>query len=553
MISHRIKSSSLLHIGKLFRFHSYVLFFSFLFVFVSSCRKEPEDENGPEAARPELEINGALCPYDLLTNSWFFTLDNTGSGSFTVNLKGDHITGFKKGNQTFSNGSTLTKEQLTDASTSEITPVRQLKDKPGQTVSPCKLVISGLPLVHITLKDTIPNEPKTECFISIMDPFKKTNHGQFWFPPMRAGIERRGGLSQQFPKKSYALEFRMPKTDMEVDSGTQLFGLRDDGDWVLDAMYIDKARMRNRLSTDLWLAINKVPHVSDEPKAVNGTRGQFAELFINEYYQGLYCMTERIDRNQLNLDRKEGMSYKASYWSNSTEFIQATSTANNSSETWNGWELIFQGENALKSVPPVRWEPLRNFIGFAVTASDEAFISSVSSKIDFNNLIDYLLFMNVLGADDNTGKNTLFSIYNNNNPKFFITPWDLDATWGRKWEGSRIELTSGDFIGVTGILSANSKYCRPSAFFIRLMKLNPSEFKSKLKARWGELKAGEFAINRLSSRVITYKELFRSSGAYTRETVKWPGSVYDLDSETQYMLSWIEGRIAQVDSYINGL
>jgi spore coat protein H len=535
-------------------FHKYIAFFLLIILFISSCSKDPDGDNSPDdSARAELEINGALCPYDLLTNSWFFTLDMSESGSFIVNVKGNHITGFRKGTQIFSNGSTLTKEQLTDGSSAEITPLMKLTDQSGQAGNPFKLVISTLPLVHITLRDTIPDEPKTLCFVSIIDPSKKTNHGQFWFPPQRAGIERRGGLSQYFPKKSYGLEFRMPKTDMEVDSGTQLFGLRDDGDWVLDAMYVDMAKMRNRLSTDLWLAMSKVPYISDEPGALNGTRGCYVELFINDFYQGLYCMTEKIDRNQLNLDKKEGLSYKASYWSNSTEFINTNAFINNSSETWNGWELIFQGENALKSVPPVRWEPLRNFIQFTANASDDEFISSVFSKIDISNLVDYLLFTNVLGADDNTGKNTFFSIYNNRYPKFFITPWDLDATWGRKWEGSKIELTSGDFIGVTGILSANSKYCRPNVFFMRLMKLNPSDFKSKLKARWGELKAGEFSMKQLTSRVTAYKNLFWSSGAYARETVKWPGSVYDLDSETQYMLSWIEGRLTQVDSYINGL
>jgi spore coat protein H len=537
---------------KLFRYHSFVVFFLFI-VSVSSCRKDPEEENKVEDARPELEINGAICPYDLLTNSWFFTLDVNASGTFTVNVKGNHISGFKKGNQTFPNGSILTKEQLTDGSSAEITPLRKLTDQSGQTGNPYKLVISTLPLVHITLRDSIPNEPKALCYVSIIDPSKKTNHSHFWFPPKRAGIERRGGLSQQFPKKSYGLEFWMEKTDMEVDSGTQLFGLRDDGDWILDAMYVDKARMRNRLSTDIWLAINKVPYFSDEPGALNGTRGYYTELFINDSYQGLYCVTEKIDRNQLDLDKTEGMSYKASYWSNSTEFIHANALINNSSETWNGWELTFQGENALKSVPPVRWEPLQNFIQFTANAPDDEFISSVFSKIDMDNLVDYLLFTNVLGADDNTGKNTFFSIYNKRYPKFFITPWDLDATWGRKWEGSRIELTSGDFIGVTGILSVNSKYCRPNAFFIRLMKLNPSDYKSKLKARWGQLKTGEFSMNMLTARVVAYKALFRTSGAYARETAKWPGSVYDLDSETQYMLSWMESRIAQVDSYINGL
>lgn len=91
---------------------------------------------------------------------------------------------------------------------------------------------------------------------------------------------------------------------MEVDSGTKLLGLRDDGDWILDAMYIDHARMRNRLSTDLWIDMNKVPYLSKEPRAINGTRGYFVEVFLNNSYLGLYCLTERIDRKQLQLSKK---------------------------------------------------------------------------------------------------------------------------------------------------------------------------------------------------------------------------------------------------------
>jgi spore coat protein CotH len=318
-------------------------------------------------------------------------------------------------------------------------------------------------------------------------------------------------------------------------------------------MYIDKARMRNRLSTDIWNELNHVPHFPQEPNAVNGTRGRFVELFINNQYQGLYCMTERIDRNQLNLDKNEGLSYKASNWSPSTEFISGDATANNSSEIWNGWELEFQGEYFLKSLPSVRWEPLRDFIRFTTASSDSEFISQVFSKIDMNNLIDYLIFINVMGADDNTGKNTFFSVYKSSFRRFFITPWDLDATWGRKWEGSRIDLTAEDFIGVTGIPGINSKYCRPNAFFIRLMKLNPSEFKSKLKIRWKELKSGPFSLTSVRSRVETFKKLFLSSGAYSRENSRWQGSVNDIETETEYMLSWIGGRIAQVDLYITSL
>lgn len=50
------------------------------------------------------------------------------------------------------------------------------------------------------------------------------------------GIELRGGLSQTFPKKTYDLEFW--EDELGDDSKDMQFGnLREDDDWILDALY----------------------------------------------------------------------------------------------------------------------------------------------------------------------------------------------------------------------------------------------------------------------------------------------------------------------------
>lgn len=43
--------------------------------------------------------------------------------------------------------------------------------------------------------------------------------------------------------------------------------MRSDNNWILDAMAVDRARMRNRVSTDLWLAFSTKPyHAAYTPK-----------------------------------------------------------------------------------------------------------------------------------------------------------------------------------------------------------------------------------------------------------------------------------------------
>ncbi len=496
-----------------------------------------------------LRINNTPCPYDSRTESYFFTLQNGGSGNFTLLCLGQHITSFSIGNIVSPNNSPVTVPGFIPGATLDVIPM----GKTGKSGEMVKLVLTSLPLVKIETSGTIVNNPKIDCLISLLDPSKLTNDSLFYFPPHRAGIELRGGLAQNFPKKSYSFEFRGASGTEEVDGGTKLMGLRDDGDWILDAMYIDHARMRNRLSTDLWISINKVPYFDKEPGAINGTRGRFVELFLNNEYMGLYCLTERVDRKQLHLNKKEGYSYKASQWSNATEFYSGDAAYSNYSTDWDGWELEYQAETGAASSPPVMWEPLRNFIRYTSYALDADFVTNIASKTDMNNFVDYILFTNAIGADDNTGKNIVFSFHSQSRNKFFITPWDIDASWGRKWDGNKIDLREGEFIGVTGIPHTDSRYCRPNAWFIRMMNTNPSGFKTLLKDRWQQLRQDELSMPKLTGRVEVYRQLLNISGAYEREQRKWPENTGGLATETQYMLSWIENRLNQVDNYINGL
>lgn len=494
-----------------------------------------------------LIIEGAICPLNTADTTYFYSL-REGATSFTLDGEGHSLSGFQIQGKQISRGVATPLSFFVPGKKLKVTPLNRL-GKEGLSVN---LVLTSLPVVSIEVAGPIVNEPKVECFVTLIDPSAKTNRAEHYFARHRAGIEIRGGMAQGALKKSYSLEFRQPRSDEEVLQGTELFGLRDDGDWILDAMYVDRARMRNRISTDVWNAISTLPYAGVEPNARNGTRGRFVEVIMNGSYHGLYCMTERIDRNQLNIHADEGMMYKGTNWSTATEFISGEASFNNSSDSWSGWEIEFQGTRHLFATPPVKWEPLRNLIRFTVNASDEEFIAQMANRFDLTNLADYLLFMNIVGADDNTGKNSFFSFYSSNFTQFFITPWDLDGSWGRKWSGAKIDLREEDFIGVTGPMRVDSRYCRPNAFFQRVMALNPGNFGRLLQQRWALHRSGEFTSNRFSERLTAYGTLFTESGAWEREKKRWAASLngIDLDTELTFMLNWITNRLQQLDNQI---
>ena len=70
------------------------------------------------------------------------------------------------------------------------------------------------------------------------------------------------------------------------------------------------------------------------------------------------------------------------------------------------------------------------------------FAAQYEERLDVSSLIDYFIFINLLSAYDNTGRNVFWGIYNVNLtllPKFIIQPWDLDGTLGRTWDAIKLD------------------------------------------------------------------------------------------------------------------
>lgn len=377
-------------------------------------------------------------------------------------------------------------------------------------------------------------------------------------------IKVRGATAASKPKKPFAIKLKDSNGTTSIDRS--FFGLRDDNNWILDAAYIDGSRMRNRVTTDLWNAYSAKPyHYAKEPALVNGTRGVFVEVFINDAYQGLYCMTEKVDRKQLKLKKlkyssdsttvqQRGGLYKGTSWASGT-FLgnqiwdgspHNMSTAyNNNSETWSGFEVKYpdygDGE-------PVEWKPLVD----AVTVSsyltnDATFQSQVNTYFDMPVFLDYYLLLDVMLASDNQGKNAYFSVYDqSSSPMITITPWDCDGVWGIRWDGSKnITTPSRDL----DAFLAQYEHAQNN-LYLRLKSLDYNDFNQKLSDRYEQLRYDYFSYDSIYGRFERYYQQFMLSGAGKREENKWS---VNLSNELNYLSSWIESRLAYLDNqYLGG-
>lgn len=391
---------------------------------------------------------------------------------------------------------------------------------------------------------------------------------------MIAAFKYRGTSSSNYPKRSYAIKLR-DENGNSVDR--KLLGYRSDNNWILDAMYIDLACMRNRVATDLWNAFECKPYYADREKKVRtGTRGKFVEVILNGEWWGLYCMTEKMDRKQLKLkkfvpaaqsatgeDEVHGVLYKAKQWSYEVFMGHESNDDNDNKqviyphkkvsdyknilgqETWCEYEFKYPDYED----EAVEWRPLHDAANMVAT-SFILNIDSVKSRFDYPMLRDYYLFIDLLLATDNHGKNLFWYAYDIQGPegdKLSLAPWDLDGTFGQDWDG--LTTNTKDVMLDFDTYIKEREHGQFAIF--DLIKSRP-EWKQDLKDRYAELRIkGVISGDSIANRFANYASLFEASLADQREQNMWSKEYHsrhkDIQGGATYAESWIRRRVNWLD------
>lgn len=391
---------------------------------------------------------------------------------------------------------------------------------------------------------------------------------------MIAAFKYRGASSSNYPKRSYAIKLR-DENGNSVDR--KLLGYRSDNNWILDAMYIDLACMRNRVATDLWNAFECKPYYADREKKVRtGTRGKFVEVILNGQWWGLYCMTEKMDRKQLKLKKfvpaaqsttgeneVHGVLYKSNQWTYEVFMGHESNDDNDNKqviyphkkvsdyknilgqETWCEYEFKYPDYED----EAVEWRPLHDAANMVAT-SFILNIDSVKSRFDYPMLRDYYLFIDLLLATDNHGKNLFWYAYDTQGPegdKLSLAPWDLDGTFGQDWDG--VITNTKD---VTLDFDTYIKNYEHGQFAIFDLIKSRSEWQQALKDRYAELRIkGVISGDSIANRFANYASLFEASLADQREQNMWSKAYHsrhkDIQGGATYAESWIRRRVNWLD------
>ena len=518
-----------------------------------------------------LQLDNKNLVYNKSNETFMFSLseslrggkDYTATVSFKPLTQGTiHI---RIGNNYAGNGEELTVPTVSGTSSYNIAV-----ELNGQIVASSTLSFTFLPIVQMNVA-SCNGTYYTNGTFHLLDPDRVLDDSLY-----NAKFKYRGATAQGYEKKAYNVKM----IDAAGNKVNRSFlGMRNDNNWVLDAMAIDKADMRNRVSTDLWNDFSHEPyHQAFENKKVStGTHGRFVEVFLNGEYRGIYCFTEKVDRKQLHIESTDtdifteeetirGTLYKTTGWSyevfmghetDKSQFPRRAPTSyKNTSTSWSYYEGKYPD---VEEGEKFDYGPIWRAVNLVAAGTDQEFVDSFEYYFDKPVIDDYYLFLELILATDNHGKNMFYYCYDTNpsakklakgfteKDKVGIGVWDLDGTWGRRWDGGNSYTSNPE----TDFETFISRYEHGQlTYFTRLRNNSYFNWEETLANRYCQLRRTWFNPDSLCKRFTDYYSLFEESGADTREEDKWYSYHYSVSigNDVEWTCNWIRNRIEYLDN-----
>lgn len=385
-------------------------------------------------------------------------------------------------------------------------------------VASFKLVFTGMPSIRIDILDNYETADGEESYgtVNIFDMATEGIKVQTayctWHP--------RGNTALRYAKKGYKLNLYNEAGESQKLS---LLGLREDNDWILNALYTDSSKVREKLSLDIWEII------SGSNAEVNevGSKMEYVEVFVADEYRGLYGLQEPLDAKQLDLSEGD-ILYKCS---RDYDIPSSNEIANVTTNAVGSVEMVYPkvAENEL-------WKPLSEFV---FLFSEEQILSGdgyedVYFHTNLSNIGDRQIFDQLIYHMDGRLKNEYFIVKNNGKDyQLLFIPWDFNLTFGDCWTEDTVTNTYFSLERSSQLIdnARNSLWKYYDAYL-------SEEYYDYLEVRWAELQTLGLTTDELLRRARGYVDYLVESGALERDAAKWPECENSADlSEIEVYLS----------------
>lgn len=482
----------------------------------------------------KLFFNGESLPYDAGSHTFFLPLSMSDSfyeaGNFQAELEGQEAEVFFF-------------EDFTEKEKSEW--MKENARIPFLAVSLESYVNLNLTLTGTSLIDFKSTEFMTENNLPIFEmTVYDARSKKDWVKKCYTTSTIRGNTSLSYDKKSLRLKLKKQKDDGSfVKTNKNLLGLRDDDDWILNSLYADDSKIKDKLAYELW---NEAGANSNPYNKTLGTQFEHVEVFMNYGYAGLYGLCYPIDGKQTGVTAVSKQIkaekpvierlYKKKYtgvW-NADDFVGALPDAN--MPNYRGG-FYLKGDTILQDES--EWKPLYD-LAQCIEASDEAFSAQITELVNQRNVLENWLFYQAIGGFDNYAKNYYYMVKNKGgHPYGYFIPWDLNIAFGDVYADNQYYAAFDETV-VSDVI--------PWEPAQRMIELNVDDSRTLLAETWKRWRNDIFDTEKVLKRMDELHVELKNSGAYEREQNRWPNGRYTEDISN--MKSFTAERLEFVDNYI---
>jgi len=408
---------------------------------------------------------------------------------------------------------------------------------------------SNLPLIFINTGGAeIPDEPKIDAQMGIID--NGPNALNFLTDSFNdyngdIGIEIRGSSSLFFDKRSYSFETRLPDGE---NNNVALLGMPEENDWVLNGPYSDKSLLRNVLSFHIGNSMGRY-----------APRTRWCEVFINDQYEGLYVLMEKIKRDNNRVDIANLTPEDISGDELTGGYIFSADRDTEGPES--GWyspftQILFYKyqDPDFDELVPEQKEYLSNY----VTNFEEAMDASPTADtyeeyIDIPSWIDYWIATEIFKHIDNFKYSFyMYKKKESNGGKIHFGPlWDLNLGYGN------FDFAQDPGPDGWSYIWTESGYLRP--FWILDLSEDPA-LQNEINCRWKALRTESLHTDSLLQ-FIDDNAAFLDE-AQNRNFDRWPilgtyvwpnafiGETYQ--DEVNFLKDWLTERLNWMDKNMVG-
>jgi hypothetical protein len=371
----------------------------------------------------------------------------------------------------------------------------------------------------------------------------------------KIGIEFRGSSSQGFPKKPYGVELR-DNTGEEVTFG--LLDLPKESDWTLNATYNDKSLMRDALAYILAASVMEY-----------APRVRHVELILNNQYQGVYMLIEKIkrDKNRVNIAKLEKEDQAGDALTGGYIFKIDKESGSNSGAGWispykpiqGAWQHTFFQYEYPKATNIT--EVQKNYIKDHVTRLEHVLsgpdyrdpVNGYKKFMDAGNIADFIIINELSKNPDAYRLSTfLYKERDSDGGKIKFGPvWDFNLAFGNV-----DYCTQGDPEGL--VIQQFNQVCPGDYWVIHFWWkkfMEDPALESVLKNRWRTLRAGPLSEQKINFVIDSIAGILEVP--QKRNFQKWPvlgtylwpnyfvGATYK--EEVDYLKGWTSERLKFLD------